>query len=194
MVTSTQAATLGSLAASIAVLFILAIVAVPRLARLLFLHRIEVIRDNCLDAILDDRLRETTSVKSFLRLVEMGSELPRLITLPRLLAMSRAMVNVGIDLTEMTPPPPYTDLGPAERTLMLKLDKCMCDAYMAYLNWGSPSSFVLRPLSIFVSRIHPGSAFAKAEDAVSVVARETLRNIHVQPAQRNLSYGEFAGQ
>ena len=56
--TDAQAATFVTLLAALTCLFLLVILGVPRLARLLFRHRLEVIRDDCMDAILDDQLRE----------------------------------------------------------------------------------------------------------------------------------------
>jgi hypothetical protein len=189
-VTSAQTAAFASLVISLAVLFLLVILGIPRLARLVFVHRIEVIRDACMDAILDDQIRETSSVRRFVQVTETGAELPHLLTLPRLFALSKAMVDVGIDVSHVASAHTYADLPAAQRGVMLELDDRLCKAYASYLNWGSPAGFVLRPLGALMSRIQPGSAFAKAEDAVPAVARETL----AQPSRRNLSYGNFAGR
>jgi hypothetical protein len=193
-VTSAQTATFVSIVASLVILFLMVIIGIPRIARLVFLRRIEVIRDECVDTILDDRLHETPSVKSFLRLVETGARLPHLLTLPRLFALSRAMVDCGIDIDREASLPTYDDLCPEQRNIMLRLDKRMCVAYMSYLTWGSPASLVLRPLGMLMSHLLPGSAFTKAEDAVPAVARETLRETPAQPSRRGLSYSYFAGR
>lgn len=192
--TSAQTATLGALTGSLVIPFLLAVIGVPRLARLVFLHRLEVIRDDCIDAILEDRLTEADSVSRFLQVAETGADLPRFLTLPRLFALSRAMVDAGIDVENVAPPPSYSDLRPGERQLMRELDGRMSAAYKAYLNWGSPASWVLRPARFLISHIHPSSAFVKAEVAVPAVARERLTETPLHRARGRLSYEHFAGR
>jgi hypothetical protein len=192
--TSAQTVTLGALTGSLLILFMLAVIGVPRLARLIFLHRLEVIRDDCIDAILEDRLKEAASVSRFLQVAETGANVPHFLTLPRLFALSRAMVDAGIDVDKVAPPPSYSDLQPGERQLMRELDERMCAAYKAYLNWGSPASWILRPARFLVSHIHPSSAFVKAEGAVAAVARERLSEAPVRPSRGRLSYQHFAGR
>jgi hypothetical protein len=194
-VTSAQTATFLTLLAALALLFLLVTAGVPRVARLLFRCRLEIIRDDCMDAILDDQLREAPSVGYFLRVIETGAAIPRLLTLPRIFALSRALVDGSIDIEDVAPPPSYADLGPDERGIMHRLDARMCDAYASYLNWGSPVSWILRPFVLLVGRIYPGSDIVKAEDALPAVVRETLRDAPDKRARLNPRYGHlFAGR
>ena len=187
--TSAQTATFVTLLAALICLFLLVILGAPCLARLLFLHRLEVIRDDCMDAVLDDRLREAPSVELFLKVTETGAALPRQLTPPHLYAASRVIVDAGIDIADLAPPPTYEDLGPDERGIMDELDKRMRMAYTAYLKWGSPASWILRPLVFLASRIHPGSDLAKTKVALPDVARETLQEAPAQQEKSEKSSG-----
>jgi hypothetical protein len=104
------------------------------------------------------------------------------------------MVDVGIDVDKVAPSPSYSDLRPGERQLMRGLDGRMCAAYKAYLNWGSPASWILRPARFLISHIHPSSAFVKAEVAVPAVARDRLTEAPMRPTRGRLSYQHFTGR
>jgi hypothetical protein len=179
-VSSAQIAVAATLAIAIAALFLLIILGIPLMARLLFTKRMEIIRDDCVDAILNDKLRETQSVERFIRVVETGTEISRRLTLPRIFAVARAAVDIGIDIKSMTRAPKYTDLVPSERHLMQELDSRLCAAYVSYLTWGSPAALILKPFLAIASRVHHNSEMVKAEDALPAVARETLRAGAVQ--------------
>lgn len=174
--TSTQTASLAALAVALFLLFMLVIVGIPRLARLLFRYRLEVLRDECMDAILDDRLREVGPVRRFLRAVEASAAVPHLLTMPRLLAITQALMDAGVDLRALAPPPGYADLRPDERGIMDQLDARLSDAYRSYLDWGSPAVWVRRPCLWLVGWIRPASNIVRARAVLPAVARETLQD------------------
>jgi hypothetical protein len=165
-VTSAQAVAFASMLVAASAIFLLLFIGVPRLARLILVYRVEIIRDDCMDAILADRLPETPSVSRFLGLTDTLATLPYLFTLPRLLTMSRAMITAHAG---PAPWPGYDDLSPGEQSVMIQLEHRFYSAYTSYLNWGSPASWVLRPVGLIIRRIRPSGAFATAEHAVQVV-------------------------
>ena len=96
------------------------------------------------------------------------------------------MVGAGIDVADVAPPPTHDDLGPGERGIMSELDGRMRRAYTAYLKWGSPASWILRPLAVLAGWFHPGSRRkrAKVEVALTDIARETMQEspaVHETP-------------
>lgn len=179
--TSAQSAAFATLTVAVTALFILLIAGVPQLARLLFRKRIEVIRDDLVDAILDDKLRETRSVQRFLKAAEAGTALPRRLTLLRIYALARAAIDSGIDVEGASRRPQFSDLEPAERQLMQELDARLCRAYVSYLSWGSPSALILKPL-LLIARLRRRGETVKAGDALPAVARESLRAGAAQPS------------
>jgi hypothetical protein len=174
-VTSAQSAAFAALAIAIVALFVLVITGVPQIARLLFRKRMEVIRDDLVDAILDDKVRETRSVQRFLKAAEAGTNLPRRLTLARIYALAKANVDSGIDMKAVSRRPQFSDLEPAERELMRDLDSRLCRAYVSYLSWASPSALVLNPLLTLIGRVRRSGETVKAGDALPAVARESLR-------------------
>ena len=182
--TSKQAMSLAALGGTLFLLFLLVVVGVPYLARLLFIRRLESIRDDCFDAILQDRLHEDRSIELFIRGVETSAAAPRLLTVPRLLAAARALVDVGVDLQELVLLPGYPDLPAGERRIMGELEERLREAYRCYLNWGSAASWARRPYLWLVSSLRPASAIAKAREVLPAVAREALQH-PAKPTHRN---------
>ena len=193
--TGAQTASFVVLTTAVVLVYLLVVIGVPRLARLLFRHRLDVIRDECVDAILDGRLHEATSVRRFLRTIDTAMAISRELTLPRIFALAQALVDVGIDLSQVIPRGWYADLEADEQKIMVQLDKRLCHAYGTYLDWGSPVSWVRRPFVLLIEQLRPAGDTAKARKAVAVVARETLqptaaRPLPVIPSPRHL----FAGR
>jgi hypothetical protein len=174
-VTSAQTATFAALAITIMAVFLLVIIGVPLVARLLYRKRMEVIRDDLVDAILDDKLRETRAVQHLLTAVEASLQAPRRLTLLRIFAIAQAAIDSGTDIEAATRRPRYSDLVPAERELVQELDDRLCRAFTSYMDWGSPSALYLKPLLALTARIRHGGDIEKAENAMPAVARETLR-------------------
>lgn len=172
--TSAQLGSLVTLVTASAVVIILVLFGTPRLARLLFRHRLESIRDDCVDAILDDRLRREPPVDSFLGLVDYAAEHARWLTLPRALAMYAAYAGLGVDVTELAAIPSYCELEPAERKIMHDLDSRCQAAFWSYMTWGSPFGWVIGLLTLIARRVHPGSKFAKTENALPTITREAM--------------------
>jgi hypothetical protein len=181
--TSNQATSLAALGGALLLLFLLVIIGIPYLARLEFIRRLESIRDECFDAILQDRLHEGQSVELFLRGVETSAAASRLLTVPRLLAFARALIDVGIDPQELVLLPGYPDLPAGERHIMGELEARLCEAYRCYLNWGSTTSWIRRPYLWLISCLRPASAIARAREVLPAVARETLQ--HTAKPTRN---------
>jgi hypothetical protein len=195
-VTSTQMVTFLTLVATIVVTILLVVVGVSRLARLLFSQRLETIRDDCVDAILGGDLREVPSVKRFLEATEVGAAQPEILALPRVLAVYRAMVGLGIDMGKVSPPPSYDELEPSERAIMRRLNERLCRAHMSFLTWGSPIGWVRAPVRWFVTRVLPSSVLAEAIGALPAVARETLRNApnNDWPVRRKTAHAHLVGR
>ena len=193
--TSTQTASFVALIAALVLIYLLAIIGVSRLARLLFRHRLEVIRDDCVDATLEGRLPETPSVRRFLHTVETGAAVSHVLTLPRLFALAQALVDMGVHIEEVALPTCYADLQPVERKIMYQLEERLCCAYKSYLNWGSPASWARRPFISLAGLLRPSGRTAKAKEALPAVAREELEDTTVRPSPALLSPRHiFAGR
>jgi hypothetical protein len=190
-----QTASFTTLIAALVLICLLVIIGVSRLARLLFRHRLEVIRDECVDAILEGHLHKTPSVRHFLRTVEAGTAVSHVLTLPRLFALAEAMIDVGVPIESIALPTCYADLEPAERKIMYRLEDGLCSAYRSYLNWGSPASWPRRPFVCLAGLIHPSGRTAKAKEALPAVAREELEDTGVRPptlpSTRHLLAGRY---
>jgi hypothetical protein len=172
--TGTQAATFAVLFGTLVTLCLLVILGVPGVARLMLRHRLEVIRDDCVDAVLRNELRTLPSVQQFITATEASAMRPRSLSFPRVFAVYQAMVSLGIDVREAAPPPPqYAELGQDERVVMQRLEDRVCDAYRSYLKWGSPMGLLLR---LLVSLLDPTSDKVPAEDALPAVAREASQS------------------
>jgi hypothetical protein len=192
--TGMQVATLAVVFATLVALCLLVILGVPGVARLIFRHRLEVIRDECMDATLRNELRTLPSVQQFITTTEASAARPQSLSLPRVFAAYQAMVSLGIDVRKVAPPPRYTELAQHERAVMEELENRVCDAYSSYLTWGSPMSWLLRLVVSFLSAVHPGSDTVPAEDALPAVAREALQGPDWHLAHKSLVRHIYAGR
>ncbi len=184
---SGAASALAVLLIAMAVLCVLTVVGIPYLTRLLFRHRLEVIRDDCMDEVLRGHLRLLPSVERFLLATEIGSPRPRLLNLPRIFAAYKAMTGLGVDLQQVAPVPSYDELQADEQRIMRWLDYRLCTAYHSYLKWGSPMSWVLQLVVPLISSINPQSRIVEAEDALPALARETLQRTGAATSRRPLA-------
>lgn len=145
-----------SLIAACVIVLTLIVTGIPYLARVLFRHRVEVLRDECVDAIFDGKLRPEASVKSFIRSTENIGPRARRLTLLRALVTYVALVRLQTPRSVLPPPPSYPDLGPDEQLIMGALDKRYQDAFRSYLSWGSATAWIVAPLlKVIFHRVNP---------------------------------------
>lgn len=169
-------AALGSfiiLIAASAIVIVLVLTGGPALARLLVRHRLEAIRDDCVDAVLDGWLQRDESVDHFIRSVERTARCARRVTLLRSLAMYIAIVKLQVSRAEFPTAPSYCDLNPAERKFMHGLEKRQLDALWSYLTWGSPMGWAIAPLLIAINRrVRRTAKVATPKDALPCLTRD----------------------
>lgn len=95
--TSAQAQWFWALIVACAFVFALVLAGCPGLARLLFRHRLEGIRDDGVDAVLDGRLRRDDPVRTFLNVLELIAAHARWVTPARGVAMVSGLRDLGVD-------------------------------------------------------------------------------------------------
>jgi hypothetical protein len=173
-VNSTQLESFVTLTATSALVIILVILGGPRLARLLFRQRVESIRDDCMDAILDGRLQRGPLVDRFLAAIEHGAERARWRTLPRIVALYIACVNLGVGRAGPAERPSYAELRPDERDMMHSLETRVEAAYQSYLVWGSPAGWAFGPLVLIAHHIRPRGKLATTDGTLPALAREAM--------------------
>jgi hypothetical protein len=194
VMTDTQDATFAVLLGAIAVLCLLVTVGVPVVSRLMLRHRLEVIRDACVDAVLTSKLPNLPSVQQFIAATESSAARPQPLSLPRVFAAYVAMMSLGIDVREMTSSPRHPELDQDERDLMGKLEDQLCDAYRSYLKWGTPMSWLLRPLVSFLGSDSPAIDVVPEEDALPAVAREAFQDAGLHASHKSLLRHIYAGR
>jgi len=174
-VTGAQIESFVTLIAASAVVIILVFVGVPRLARLLFRHRMESIRDDGVNEILDGRLRREPPVDMFLETVDHAAEHARWVTFARSAAILLALKDLGVeDPSEVARAPSYCELESGERKIMHDLEERTYAAFRSYMIWGSPLGWAIAPVALIASRLHPESKLAKTEDALPALARDAM--------------------
>jgi hypothetical protein len=172
--TGTQILTFATLAVACCVVVALVLIGVPRLARLLFRQRLESIRDDCMDAIFDGRLRRAVPVDEFLTAVESTRKRAQWITLPRAIAAYNAYHDLDFNMVDLATEPSYAGLRPGEERVMRSLEARAESAFKAYLQWGSPAGWILAPLMLIRSRLHPSSKPGMTEDALNLARGAVL--------------------
>jgi hypothetical protein len=170
----TQVESFATVITALAVVIVLILTGVPLLARLLFRRRLEAIRDDGVDALLDGHLRQEPPVENFLSAVDRAGRYARWMTLARSAAILRAFVDLGCDPDEMLAPETYSELTEPERAIVAGLEGRVETAFRSYLIWGSPLGWAIAPLVLIASRVRPDGKLAKTEDALPVLARETM--------------------
>jgi hypothetical protein len=191
--TSAQIAVIGAMVSALALVSLFAVTGIPRIARLVFVHRLEVIRDDCVDAILAGQVSESPSVARFLKVAETGAEQPRLLTMPWLFAVSRAMIDLGVVIPDTSSVPGYDDLPPAAGERMKQLHRRLCAAYRSYLAWGSPAGWILHTIGLIARLLHPGSTLARTDYAVPAAAWKTAAATPARTTADGFTYGYLAG-
>lgn len=175
--TSAQAEWFWALIVACAVVFALVLVGCPRLARLLFQHRLEGIRDDGVDAVLDGRLRRDDPVRTFLKVLELIAAHARWVTLAKGVALVSGLRDLGVDdPADLVSASGYGGLPAGEQQIMNELEARFETAFRSYMIWGSPAGWALAPMVILASWVHPGGKIARTEYALPVVAREAVRS------------------
>jgi hypothetical protein len=174
-VTSTELGVFATLIATSAVVIVLILTGVPRLARLLFRQRLETIRDDLVDAVLDGRLPREASLQSFIKSLDQVGDQARLLTLPRAIAMYLALVKLRVPNATLGPVDSFGSLESDERRLMHEFEKRRQSALWSYLTWGSPLGWAMAPLLVAITRhIHPVGKLADAEEALPRLTDEAV--------------------
>jgi hypothetical protein len=175
-VTSAQAHTFWALITASVVMLALVLAGGPRLARLQFRHKMETIRGDGVNAVLDGRLSQEEPVRTFLESLDLIAAHARWMTLARGVALVNGLRDLGVDdPDDVAPAPEHCDLPAGERRIMDELQARVETAFRSYLIWGSPAGWAAAPLVILASRVHPAGKIARTENALPVVAREAVR-------------------
>jgi hypothetical protein len=194
MMTETQAAAFVVLLGALAILCLIVIVGAPAVTRLLLRYRLEVVRDACVDAVLEGKLRNLPSVQQFIADAERSAARPAPLSLPRVIAAYLAMDSLGIDVRNAARSPRYPELNPAERAIMDDLEDQLCEAYRSYLRWGTPMSWLLRPLVSFLGSDYPTIDTVPAEGPLPTVAREAFQGTDRRPGLKSQVRHTYAGR
>jgi hypothetical protein len=150
-------------------------VGIPRLARLLLRYRFEVIRDYCMDAILDGRLRRHPAVERFLEATETAATLTEWYTIPRGWVIWRAYKGMETQHSpEVASVPDFYELPSDEQKIMYGLEQRVVAAVRSALIWSSPLGWAVAPLFWFASRFDPASKLAQTEGALPDIARGVM--------------------
>jgi hypothetical protein len=159
-----------SLIAACVIVFAVIIVGIPYLVRVLFRHRVEVLRDECVDAIFDGKLRPEASVKSFIRSTENIGSRARRLTLLRALVAYVALVRLQTPRSVLPTRASYSDLEPREATILSDLEKRYDDAFWSYLSWGSATAWLIAPLlKVIFRRVNPKADAATEREVLPMV-------------------------
>jgi hypothetical protein len=143
---------------------------IPVLARLLFVARMERIRDEASLARLNGVLTDADVVKRFIDDCDETIRYSRHVTLARAEAMHAARRARG-EVTISDPEPTYGHLPPKDRHLMHRLDAEVQTAVTCYLFWGSALAV---PISMWdlTTRFFMPKAASEREKSGAALARE----------------------
>jgi hypothetical protein len=173
--TSSQAASFATIIVALATILALVLTGAPCLARMWFRHRLEAIRDDGVDAILNGQLRQEFPVSDFLHALELGGKGARWLTIARSVAVVAALADCDVDdPRNMVKGRSHCDLEPGERKVIHGLEERAAAAWRSYLIWGSPLGWALAPLASVAARYRPHGKVARTEDALPAAAREAM--------------------
>jgi hypothetical protein len=194
VMTDAQEAVFAVMLGTLVALCLIVIVGIPAVTRLMLRLRLEAIRVDCVDAVLCGRLRNLQSVQRFIADTESSAARPRSLSLPRVFAAYVAMTSLGIDAREMDLPQRRAELDDAESKFMDGLEERLCDAYRSHLKWGTPMSWLLRPVISLLGSDHPNIASVPAEGPLPAVAREAFQSTDRHASAKSLMRHMYAGR
>jgi len=178
---------------SLAITLVLAVWGIRRLAQIAFTSRLEAIRDDCEDAVLDGRLREKQQVKELLSRLDDMMKYGRRVTYARLLALRLAASQVGLDIVAeaQTEELSYSGLQPTERRIMHELEERLLQAWVSYVNLSTPLGWAHTVASRIGRRLRPGkpNRRAQADSLPTLAAKDVCR----LPARRSPITGRRLG-
>lgn len=169
--TGAQLSSFAVLIAASAVVIVALMLGVPVVARVLFRDRMEAVRDDCVDALIEGRLQRDDSVRLFIESADQTAKSARLLTLPRAFAMSMAYTKLGV--SKAPDKKSYCELSPGERKLMHDLEGRRRTAILSYAIWGSPAGWALAPFLRMAARKEGQTGqIAKSRDALPKITSE----------------------
>jgi hypothetical protein len=169
-VTGADVGSFVSIVAASVLVMALIVTGIPALARVLFRHRVEALRDECVDAILDGKLRPEPTVESFIRSTEQIGSRARRLTLLRAITMYIALVRLQTPRSVLPAQATYSDLEPDEARIFSDLERRYKDAFWSYLSWGSATAWIIAPLlKVIFRRVNPKADVATEREVLPMV-------------------------
>ena len=157
------------IAASVLVMALI-VIGIPALARVLFRYRVEALRDECVDAIFDGKLRPEPTVESFIRSTEQIGPRARRLTLLRAVTAYIALVQLQTPRSVLPAQTTYSDLEPDEARILSDLERRYNDAFWSYLSWGSATAWVIAPLlKVIFRRVDPKADVVTRKEVLPMV-------------------------
>jgi hypothetical protein len=147
--TSAQLAMFSTLVAAVIGFWLALFHLFPRAARAKFQYRATVLRDECMDAVLDGRLRRAAPVEAFLDLADAMATRPDFFSLTRAWAVHRTMKRLNWKVQ----PPSHDSLKPEERELLDRLDEQLEKAFVQRLVLGSSFGWLFWLASVAVPHV-----------------------------------------
>jgi hypothetical protein len=169
--TGAQLAVFATLIAVVIGVWLTLFYLLPGNARSRFQYRAAVLRDECLDALLDGQLRRSAPVESFIARASAMAARPNAFTLTKALAAHLAMKELNCDAAKA---PTYASLEPDERKLLHLWDEQLHAALGERLIRGSAFGWLLWAARPFLPIVMPSQRDSKAVSQTSAqsLARE----------------------
>lgn len=133
------------------VLSFLVFMVLPALARTTFRARLDMARDDCMDAVLAGKLAMSRPVEEFLRSLDVLNRVARQLTFLRVALIVTTLHRLNADVTAYQGVS-FAELEASERRIMHDLAKKVNVALTRYLMWGSPIGWVIAPLAAYARR------------------------------------------
>jgi hypothetical protein len=142
----------------------LVLAGIPALVRLLFRYRLESIRDDTVDAILDGRLQPGIPVTTFVHTIDHAMDHARLLTFARGRAVIRALRDFGITgPSEFVNSPSFCELDQDERKIMHALQDRTNRVVRSYILYGTPMAWLLAPTGMIARLVQSRGKLGRRE-------------------------------
>src|ERR1700733_3747720 len=169
-VTGADVGSFVSMIAASVLVMALIVIGIPALARVLFRYRVEALRDECVDAIFDGKLRPEPTVESFIRSTEQIGPRARRLTLLRAVTAYIALVQLQTPRSVFPAQTAYSDLEPDEARILSDLERRYNDAFWSYLSWGSATAWIIAPLlKVIFRRVDPKADVVTRKEVLPMV-------------------------